>query len=233
MTGKSCSTALGLPGKLTISVDSAMPEIPRVRMPSGVWRADSARIASASPGASRWITTRVASGVMSSGVMPVPPVVKIRSQSWSTKWCSRSSISAKSSGTTSIPTTSQPAFSASAASTGPERSSAERLATEVETVRIAARMGRSLGRQVAEALHVDVPARQGHAGADAAPLDLDGEQRCEGRGGARREHELEALEREQHRRHDLGVGDGDDRGDALADHGERARARRVELLPVG
>ena len=38
ITGKSCSTAFGLPGKLTISVDSAMPAIPRVRIPSGVWR---------------------------------------------------------------------------------------------------------------------------------------------------------------------------------------------------
>ena len=37
-------------------------------------------------------------------------------------------------------TISQPAFSASAASTGPERSSASRRETEVETVRIAVRM---------------------------------------------------------------------------------------------
>ena len=35
MTGKSCSTARGLPGKLTISVRSAMPATPRARMPSG------------------------------------------------------------------------------------------------------------------------------------------------------------------------------------------------------
>jgi hypothetical protein len=62
-------------------------------MPIGVWRRPSARIASAKPGASRSITARVASGVTSSGVRPVPPVVKIRSNSSSTKWCRRSSIS--------------------------------------------------------------------------------------------------------------------------------------------
>jgi hypothetical protein len=39
-----------------------------------------------------------------------------------------------------MPTISQPAASASAASAGPERSSAARRATELETVRIAVRM---------------------------------------------------------------------------------------------
>jgi molybdopterin synthase catalytic subunit len=38
------------------------------------------RIASANPGASRSITSRVASGVTSSGENPVPPVVRMRSQ---------------------------------------------------------------------------------------------------------------------------------------------------------
>ena len=67
-------------------------------------------------------------------------MVKMRSQPRSTMLCSRSSISPKSSATTSIPTISQPAASASAASAGPERSSAARRATELETVRIAVRM---------------------------------------------------------------------------------------------
>src|SRR3954469_16743142 len=115
-------------------------------MPCGVYFNPSARIVSAKPGASRSITERVASGVTSLGVSPVPPVVKIRSQPPSMKWCSRSSISAKSSGTTSIPTTSQPASSAAAASLGPDRSSASRAATRVETVRIAARMAGRLER---------------------------------------------------------------------------------------
>src|SRR4051794_37086871 len=122
-------------------------------MPCGVCLSPSARIVSAKPGASRWITERVASGVTSLGVRPVPPVVKMRSQPSPTKWCSRSSISAKSSGTTSMPTTSQPASSAAAASLGPERSSASRAATRVETVRIAARMaGRLDGGGLVRAL---------------------------------------------------------------------------------
>ena len=101
MTGKSSSTAFGLPGKLTISVGRRCRD-PRVRMPDRRAPRASARIASASPGASRSITARVASGVMSSGVKPVPPVVKTSAVAASTKWCRRSSISAKSSGTTSI-----------------------------------------------------------------------------------------------------------------------------------
>ncbi len=39
--------AFGLPGKFTISVRPAIPDTPRVRIPSGVWRSDSARMASA------------------------------------------------------------------------------------------------------------------------------------------------------------------------------------------
>ena len=37
----------GEPGKLTISVRPRMPDTPRVRMPSGVWLRDSARMVSA------------------------------------------------------------------------------------------------------------------------------------------------------------------------------------------
>jgi hypothetical protein len=125
---------------LTISVRPEMPEMPRERIPIGVWRVLSTRSASAKPGASRSSTARVASGVMSLGVSPVPPVVKMRSQPVSTSEFSRSSISAKSSGTTSIATTSQPASSAAAASLGPETSSFSRRATEVETVRIPVRI---------------------------------------------------------------------------------------------
>src|SRR4051812_12888433 len=47
-------------------------------------------------------------------------------------------MSEKSSGTTSIATTSQPACSARAARAGPDRSSARRVDTDVETVRTAA-----------------------------------------------------------------------------------------------
>ena len=62
---------------------------------------------------------------------------------------------------------------------------------------------------------------------------LPAQQRRQRRRAARLQHELEALEREAHRGDDLGVGDGLDGGDALADHRERPRAGRVELLAVG
>ena len=75
-------------------------------------------------------------------------MVKIRSQPSSTKWLRRSSISAKSSGTTSIETTSQPASSASAASAGPDSSSASRRETDVETVRTAVRRGQAVAAGV-------------------------------------------------------------------------------------
>ena len=54
-----------------------MPETPRASIPIGVCSRLRARIASAMPGASRVMTARVTSGVMSSGVSPVPPVVKM------------------------------------------------------------------------------------------------------------------------------------------------------------
>ena len=39
--------ALGLPGKFTTSVRPRTPDTPRVRIPSGVWARDSARMVSA------------------------------------------------------------------------------------------------------------------------------------------------------------------------------------------
>ena len=128
-----------------------MPEIPRESIPCGVICTASTRMASANPGASRESTARVASGVTSSGVSPVPPVVKMRSQPLVDEWLRRSSISAKSSGTTSIATTSQPASSASAARVGPDSSSASRRETDVETVRTAVRTRSGDGRACASA----------------------------------------------------------------------------------
>jgi len=101
---------------------------------------DSARIASAIPGASRSITALVASGVTSSCVRPVPPVVKMKLVCASGAECLRSasSIWARSSETTSRATTSAPASAASCASASPEMSSLRPAATEVEMVMIAA-----------------------------------------------------------------------------------------------
>lgn len=70
---------------------------------------DAARIASGMPGASRSITSRVASGVRSFGVKPVPPVVRTSSQpSSSAQWRRRSAISSRSSLITSRPAISAP-----------------------------------------------------------------------------------------------------------------------------
>src|SRR6266487_3389343 len=71
-------TALGLPGRLIISVRPRVPATPRESIPKGVCCRLTARIASAIPGASRSITAFVASGVTSRGARPVPPVVRIR-----------------------------------------------------------------------------------------------------------------------------------------------------------
>src|SRR5207249_13699 len=90
-------------------------------------------------------TARVASGVTSSGVSPVPPVVNTKALPASTCARSRSAIASASSGTTSVATTSAPASAASSASRGPETSSPWPRASEVETVITAASMARSLG----------------------------------------------------------------------------------------
>jgi hypothetical protein len=63
---------------LTINVRLRAPHTDRDSAPSGVIFTLSALINSANPGASRSITSRVASGVTSRGPSPVPPVVKIR-----------------------------------------------------------------------------------------------------------------------------------------------------------
>ena len=61
-----------------IRVLERMPQTPREIMAMGVCFNVSMRIASARPGASRSMTARVASGVLSRGAKPVPPVVTMR-----------------------------------------------------------------------------------------------------------------------------------------------------------
>ena len=63
------------PGRLTISVLPRIPETPRDRIARGVDARPAARRVSEIPGASRSITARVASGVTSRALNPVPPVV--------------------------------------------------------------------------------------------------------------------------------------------------------------
>ena len=78
MTAKLSRTAFGEPGRLTINVPERMPQTPREIMAIGVCLSVSLRMASARPGASRSITASVASGVLSRGAKPVPPVVTMR-----------------------------------------------------------------------------------------------------------------------------------------------------------
>ena len=75
-------------------------------MPCGVFATESARIASAIPGASRSSTLAVASGVTSRGPSPVPPVVRTSLASPASSSIA-SAIASRSSGTTRR-TTSKP-----------------------------------------------------------------------------------------------------------------------------
>ncbi len=65
-------------GQIDDQCPAANAATPREIIAIGVTFNDSARIASAIPGASRSITFDVASGVLSRGPSPVPPVVTIK-----------------------------------------------------------------------------------------------------------------------------------------------------------
>ena len=69
--------AFSLPGRLTIREDLRIPAAERERHPFGVIFMLSARMSSGMPGVSRSMTAFVASGVISRGENPVPPVVNI------------------------------------------------------------------------------------------------------------------------------------------------------------
>ena len=71
-------TAFTLPGRLTISVFFLMTQTPLPSMARGVRLMLYALSASAIPGALRCATSIVASGVISLGEKPVPPVVSTR-----------------------------------------------------------------------------------------------------------------------------------------------------------
>ena len=67
-----------LPGRLIIRLPLRMPAALRLRQPLGVMRMLSARMASGMPGVGRSMISMAASGVMSRGEKPVPPVVSTR-----------------------------------------------------------------------------------------------------------------------------------------------------------
>jgi len=79
-TARHSFTPFGLPGRLMIRVRPLIPTTERLTMAMGVCLRVSMRMASAMPGTCLWTTARVASGVTSLLVRPVPPVVTIRSR---------------------------------------------------------------------------------------------------------------------------------------------------------
>ncbi len=141
-TGSSASsdsaTPLGLPGRLTTRASPTTPATARDRAAIGVCASPAARMSSASPGASRSMAARVASGVTSRGPNPVPPVVTTRAWVAASRR-SASSIRSRSSGTTSRVTTSKPAPLRSVEATSPLSSVRVPCVTPSETVTTAAR----------------------------------------------------------------------------------------------
>ena len=74
-TSKPSRQPPGEPGRFTTSAWPRTPASPRESRACGVFASESARSASAIPGATRSSTSAVASGVTSRGPSPVPPVV--------------------------------------------------------------------------------------------------------------------------------------------------------------
>src|SRR5467141_3579856 len=141
-TASSDSTApLGLPGKFTMSVFVRTAAVPRESTAVGVCSRPLRRISSEIPGTIRSATACVASGVLSRGPIPVPPVVKrtsTRPESASSRNCSR--IFAGSSDTRNAEVTSQPSPRQNATTAGPDKSSRSPLVTESLMVRTATRI---------------------------------------------------------------------------------------------
>src|SRR5690349_8285480 len=146
-TASSDSAApLGLPGRFTMSVLCRTAAAPRERMAVGVCSNPLRRISSEIPGTIRSATACVASGVLSRGPMPVPPVVSTtstRPESASSRNCSR--IPAGSSEIRNDTVTSQPSPRQAATTAGPEASSRSPLATVSLMERTATLMRRDCG----------------------------------------------------------------------------------------
>src|SRR5258705_3586798 len=168
-------TPLVEPGRLTMSVRPRTPAMPRLSAARGKLSPVTARNRSAMPGASRSSAARVASGVTSRGLSPVPPVVSTRSATSP----SHQATSWRAMGTTPSLTTVRAARSprivethAAAASPEPSARSPRDVASEMVSTatrmcgtRVASEMGRVL-----------VEGRLDDRGGEtlAADLDLEG-----------------------------------------------------------
>ena len=138
ITSRFSVAAFGLPGRFTTKHRPRIPATARESIPCGVTRILAWRIASTRPGAARSITACVASGVISRGLKPVPPVVKIRSISpLPVQLTNVFLIRAISSGTVCRLTTFQPLVAINPSKAGPEASGRVPAEDRSETVRIA------------------------------------------------------------------------------------------------
>jgi hypothetical protein len=148
MTSKDSTAPAGLPGRLMMIVVPRMPAVPRDKIARGVFAAPAARMRSGKPGITRSRTAVVASGVMSRGPKPVPPVVKMRSTASESAVSLRNAwMAAWSSARTAEETTSQPSCRQRDKTDVPERSSDRPAETESLIVKIETRMERrSAGR---------------------------------------------------------------------------------------
>ena len=140
IASKFSRAAFSLPGRLTIRLPPRMPAIPRERQPRGVILQLSLRISSGRPGVVRSISSAVASGVMSRGEKPVPPVVRMSCTcSSSAAWRIAAWICSFSSGTSARCTTSHSFCARSVQSIGPlvsTRSPREHLSLTVMTAAV-------------------------------------------------------------------------------------------------
>jgi len=141
-SASSDSTApLGLPGRFKISDRWRTTATPRESMAAGVTSAPFRRISSASPGITFSPISRVASGVLSRGPSPVPPV--LRTKSTVRESASFRKFNRTCSGSSEhfcAETISQPSSRQRWTTAGPERSTRSPLATESLMVRTATRI---------------------------------------------------------------------------------------------
>src|ERR1700674_3807571 len=141
MVSRDSTAPLGLPGRFTMIVRARTAVTARDKTAVGVFSIPLRRISSETPGMRRSAMATVASGVLSRGPMPVPPVVKMISARLASAMALRCSrMAAGSSGMHNVSVISQPRPRQNATTAGPEASWRSPLAAESLIVRMATRM---------------------------------------------------------------------------------------------
>src|SRR5580700_1085769 len=142
-----CTAPAGLPGRFRMIEFPRTPQTARLRAANGVFFAPSARMRSAMPSRVRSQTVRVASGVISRGAIPVPPVVTT-SGTRAVQERRACSMAGCSSGTVAVPASANLCFLRTSATAGPERSLRSPREQESLTVMTAARRGSGVEEDV-------------------------------------------------------------------------------------